>query len=359
MIEIVKEMSELQSLRDQWNELADTMQKLLLRHEWIVTATRSFFFADELYFFVYREQGQLNAVAPLVKLGKGIKARLYLIGYPGLYEPADFLYRDAASLSVLMRALARQKIPVCFQRIPITSPVLDYGFWHIGSWMPQAKVKNRTFSPFLDIESDWRDFYGNLTSKNRNDLNRAYRKAEKSGPVSFDILQVNKGNNDQHFREFLSLEQRSWKAENGSAISSTKNLQDFFTAFTSVAAEQGYLYYAFMRINNRLVAAQFFVICYEKLWTLKIAHDSDYGYCSPGTVLMREVIRFAFEKGLKGVEFLGYSESWLKKWSTGVRCYVDFAYFPFSLNSVFSLVRNAKTGLHGVLRRVRLIRQHY
>lgn len=356
MIEIVKQKSQLQSLREQWNELADSMQNILLRHEWVVTAAHSFFSADELYFFVYREQGRLNAVAPMVKLGQGLKARLYLIGFPRLYEPADFLYRDEASLAILMGAIARQKIPVCFHRIPLTSPILGYSFWRIESRIPRARVKNRSFSPFLDIRSDWREFYGNLTSKNRNDLDRAYRKAEKSGQVSFDILPVDKHNNIRYLREFLSLEQRSWKAERGSAISSAKDLEDFFAAFTSVAAEQGYLYFAFMRIDDRPVAAQFFAVRYEKLWTLKIAHDAEYGFCSPGTVLMREVVRFAFEQELTGVEFLGYAERWLKKWTTGVRGYVDFVYFPVSLISISNILKGAKSRVSGRLRRARLMR---
>lgn len=46
-----------------------------------------FFSADEIYFLVYREQGKIHAIAPLVKIGARLKARLYLIGYHHLFEP--------------------------------------------------------------------------------------------------------------------------------------------------------------------------------------------------------------------------------------------------------------------------------
>lgn len=43
MIEIIKDINELQSLQDQLNELADLMERPLLRHEWIVTTADCFF----------------------------------------------------------------------------------------------------------------------------------------------------------------------------------------------------------------------------------------------------------------------------------------------------------------------------
>ncbi len=353
MIEIVRNIEELRSLRDQWNEVADIMENPLLRHEWVVIAADTLFSRDQIHFYIYREEGRIHAIAPLLKIGTGLRARLYLIGFPRLYEPADFLYRDEASLAVLMRAIARQKIPVCFHRIPHNSPILGFGFWKTANLISQASAKNRTYSQYLEIETSWQEFYANLTSKNRNDLTRAFRKAEKIGQVCFDIVKVEGQTQQRFFSEFLTLEKRSWKARRGSAITSIGYLVDFFSTFTSLAADSGYLYYACMKIDNRLIAAQIFTAKYRKLWTLKIAHDEEYDFCSPGVILMNEVVRFAFEQDMKGVEFLGRAEPWLKKWTTGIRTHVDFVYFPLSLMSAVHVFRGLKSRVIHRLRRMR------
>ncbi len=356
MIEIVKDIGELRSLRDQWNEVADIMENPLLRHEWVVTAARTLFSQNEIHFYIYRQGGRICAIAPLLKVGVGVRARLYLIGFPRLYEPSDFLYRDEASLAALMRAIARQDIPVCFHRIPQSSPIHGFRFWKFAYLVSQAKEKNPSYSQYLEIKADWKEFFASLTSKNRNDLSRALRKAEKIGVVCFDIVKMERRTQQHYFSEFLSLERRSWKARRGSAITSIAHLNNFFSTFVSLASDNGYLYYAGMKIDDRLIAAQIFSVKYGKLWTLKIAHDQEYGFCSPGAVLMNQVVRFAFEQRLKGIEFLGRAEPWLKKWTSGIRCYVDFVYFPLSFTSAVHVLKGLKSRVIGRSGRMRVIR---
>ncbi len=355
MIEILKDKKALLPLRDQWNALADRMENPLLRHEWIVSAANSFFADDEIYFFIYREQDRIRAIAPLVKVGTRFRARLFLIGFLYLYEPADFLYWDQKSLEILIRVIARQKYPLVFPRIPRSSPILGFDIWRRRSWLVQAKIIGQSDSPFLDINSSWDDFYRNLTSKNRNDLSRAHKKAADTGQVSFEFRHVDRHTNPRHFEEFLFVELNSWKEENLSAITSIAGLRAFFEAFTSRAADDNHLYYAYMKIDDHLIAAQFFTIQYDRLWVLKIAHDKNGTFCSPGILLMREVIRFAFEKKLKGVEFLGFSEPWLNKWTTGHRFYVDFTYSPLSLIGLLDRAVGAKARVFRGLSRVRSI----
>jgi CelD/BcsL family acetyltransferase involved in cellulose biosynthesis len=344
MIRIVNNVNDLQSLTEQWNELADLQQNVLLRYEWIVTAARCFFPNDEIRFFVYSEEGRVNAIAPLVKIGRGHKAKLFLIGFPYLYEPADFLYRDQGSLKTLMRAIAQQNIPVVFHRIPANSPIFGFDFWGATSGrLSRARITHQSSTQFLDITTNWNEFYSALTSKNRNDLRRAKRKAELVGDVSFEVSHVDQESNVEFFKEFLALEQKSWKQKARTAISSTQGLNTFFGTFTSLGSASEGLYYAHMRIGEQEIAAQLFRIRYDKLWILKIAHDEEYKFCSPGTLLMEEVIRFAFEQGFKGVEFLGFSERWLKKWTSGLRMQVDFSYYPLSLRSAGNLLAGAKT----------------
>ncbi len=344
-IVILRDKRSLSPLRKEWNELADQMENPLLRHEWTVSAANFFFTDDEIYFFVYRKQGQICAIAPLVKVGKGFRARLLLIGFLHLYEPADFLYRNEESLEILMAAIARQGYPIVFPRIPLGSPILGFGIWKTQNRLINARIIGQSNSQFLDINSNWDVFYRDLTSKNRNDLSRAHKKAATIGSVDFEVCQVDQHTNDHYFQDFLSVELNSWKVKNGNAISNTTKLRSFFEAFTSQASKDNHLYYAYMKIDGQLVAAQLFTIQYDRLWIFKITHDERLGSCSPGALLMCEVVRFAFENKLSGIEFLGFSEPWLNKWATGHRFHMDFAYSPLSLAGLVDRSRGVKARL--------------
>ncbi len=337
--------------------LADQMENPLLRHEWIVSAANSFFTDEEIYFFICRKQGQICAIAPLVKVGKGLRGRLLLIGFLYLYEPADFLYKDEESLEILMTTIARQRYPVIFPRIPHGNPIPGFSIWRTRNRFINAKIIGKSHSPFLDISSNWDDFYRNLTSKNRNDLSRAHKKATAIGSIDFEVCQVDWHTNAHYFKSFLSVELNSWKAKRGSAISSTSQLRGFFEAFTSQASNDNHLYYAYMKIDGQLVAAQFFTIQYDRLWILRITHDERLGSCSPGALLMCEVVRFAFENNLSGIEFLGFSEPWLNKWATGHRSYIDFAYSPLSLAGLVDRSPGVKARLLRISSRMRSIAQ--
>ncbi|MCP4994292.1 MAG: GNAT family N-acetyltransferase [Gammaproteobacteria bacterium] len=356
-IEILRDKRSLLPLRKEWNELADQMENPLLRHEWIVSAANSFFTDEEIYFFICRKQGQICAIAPLVKVGKGFRGRLLLIGFLYLYEPADFLYKDEESLEILMTTIARQRYPVIFTRIPHGNPIPGFSIWRTRNRFINAKIIGQSHSPFLDISSNWDDFYRDLTSKNRNDLSRAHKKATAIGSIDFEICQVNWHTNAHYFQNFLSVELNSWKAKKGSAISSTSQLKGFFETFTSQASNDNHLYYAYMKIDGLLVAAQFFTIQYDRLWILKITHDERLGSCSPGALLMCEVVRFAFENNLSGIEFLGFSEPWLNKWATGHRSYMDFAYSPLSLAGLVDRSPGVKARLFRISSRMRSIAQ--
>ncbi len=351
-IEVLQDRKSLLPLREQWNELADLMANPLLRYEWIVSSANAFFVDKEIHFIICWDREQICAIAPLVKIGEGFRARLMLIGFLHLYEPADFLFRDVKSLDILVSEIARQKYPVSFHRIPRDSPVLGFDSWRPQNCFIRSKIVGQSSSPFLNISSSWDGFYRSLTSKSRNDLSRAYKKAEAAGSVGFEFIHVDSHTNVNCFQKFISIEFNSWKEMNGSAISSKVELRGFFEAFTSQAAVGGSLYYVYMNIGDRPIAAQFFTIKYDRLWVLKITHNEKYARCSPGALLMREVVRFAFEKNLDGVEFLGFSEPWLKKWTTGYRYYVDLVRSPLSLIGLMDRMIGVKRRIYRILRRI-------
>ena len=84
----------------------------------------------------------------------------------------------------------------------------------------------------------------------------------------------------------------------------------------------------------------------KRLWAIKIGYDEKFSRFSPGTLLINETIRYAFEQGLEALEFPGSEDSWKRQWTH--RCHQDvtahiYPYTPRGLVALcFDLYRFAR-----------------
>jgi hypothetical protein len=74
---------------------------------------------------------------------------------------------------------------------------------------------------------------------------------------------------------------------------------------------------------------------------LKIGYDEAYRRCSPGQLLMLEVIRDAARRGLQRVEFLGFSAPWTRVWTEVERPMSTVRFFPLRPGSIVPAARHA------------------
>jgi CelD/BcsL family acetyltransferase involved in cellulose biosynthesis len=93
----------------------------------------------------------------------------------------------------------------------------------------------------------------------------------------------------------------------------------------------------FLRIGERIAAAQFAVESNERFWLLKIGYDEAFGRCSPGNLLMRETVRYAASRGLLSYEFLGAPEQWTRMWTDQIRPCVSIRAYPARARGVAAL----------------------
>ena len=73
---------------------------------------------------------------------------------------------------------------------------------------------------------------------------------------------------------------------------------------------------------------QLAVECAGRFWLLKIGYDQEFQRCSPGILLIRETVRYAAARGLRGYEFLGIVEPWTEAWTDEVRPCVSVRAYP-------------------------------
>ena len=263
-------------------------------------------------------------MAPLVRRG----AQFELLGAEMLREPTELLAEDDDALRELAKGIASLRTPVLLHRLPATSPsirALKHAFRPFGFVVARDSYGHGV----IWLSDEWTQPEGRLSKRRASDLRRARRRAEGQGEVEVELLTPAVGDVDGLLDEAFAIEARSWKGREGTALAVDTERGDFYRGYCSSAAECEDLRIAFLRIGGRRVAMQVAVEWGSRLWLLKIGHDESANRCSPGMLLLLEVVRAAATEGLEAVQLFGGIEPWTSMWTEDVdECATVAAYPP-------------------------------
>ncbi len=331
MIQIITTLKKLETLKDDWNRLAGMMHNPLLEFDWFYAAAKSF--PADLHVVIYRNDQNIEAIAPLCSFEENGYRKLELIGTPFLGEPSGLIYKDRNSLSALIKGLLKKSIPISLRRLVTDSDTfktIDTVCAHRSVFTPREGGG----TPWILIDSDWETYLATLSSRRKSDLRRAWRRGEAFGKLETRIVNVKKNDVTSLLDEVFRVEAASWKGRNGSSLLHRKDLALFFKLYGELAAEKGILRIAFLEIDGKAVAALLGVQTAGRFWVFKIGYDEAYARCSPGMLLMHAVIEYAFKQNLKAFEFLGWDAHWMHFWTDRVRNYSSPLIYPFSVNGI-------------------------
>jgi CelD/BcsL family acetyltransferase involved in cellulose biosynthesis len=226
-----------------------------------------------------------------------LRGRLESIGAAQLFEPTDFVWRDAAALEALAAAVADVGRPLYLLRVPASSPAIEA----LAGHYPVFITRSAGACPVVRIVDETER---QLSARRRQDLRRARRRAEAT-PGDVDAI----------FDLAFAVEARSWKGRRGSALAADALRSRFYRTYGRAAAAAGMLRVALLWIGGSPVAMQIGVERTEALWLLKIGYDEAFAACSPGQLLMLETLGWAAGRGLERCEFLGTVAPWTRVWT--------------------------------------------
>ena len=326
-VTLLRNPADLSSLQDEWNRLAERFETPLLRYEWFEAAAAVLPAAALLSVIALRRDGELAGLAPLAVTRRGGLERTELIGSSLLGEPCGLICRDAESRLRLLEAICSTGATIFLGRIPAEH--LDPSLVRrVARSQGLVSFHGSSQSQWLPIGASWSGFEESLSARRRSDLRRARRRAESIGRVEFEFVSPTPATVGRYLPEIFRVEATGWKERRGTSMRSNSELRRFFTLYSCSAARSGILRLAFMRINGEAVAAQLAVEYAGSCWILKIGYNESFRRCSPGIVLMHEMIRHSFERRLKGFEFLGDLEPWIGIWTDRVHSYNTYRIYP-------------------------------
>ncbi len=171
-------------------------------------------------------------------------------------------------------------------------------------------------SPYLTLGAGRRE--ERLSAKFLANLRRRMRKLSGLGAVAYRRAEGGEAV-DEFLEQFFALEAAGWKGERGSAIARDPRTLAFYRAVARAAAREGWLALRALDLDGRPVAMHL-ALCHRGVYALpKPAYDEALAPCSPGQLLLGEVLAECEARGLCELDFLGPDMPWKRDWEPAYR----------------------------------------
>jgi CelD/BcsL family acetyltransferase involved in cellulose biosynthesis len=281
--------------------------------------------------FVLRGNRGIEAIAPLVLMKRFGMVHFEILGARDLFEPAGFLHRDSTSFDLIVKAILDYNKPLLLQRFPpepVPESLKGGGLW-VSS---RLTIVHENTSPWIPITVPWQQYEMKMKSKIRSGLRRIRRRLEEQGDVCVELHTSESGEFGRALEEGFRIEASGWKKKSGTAILENKRLKDFFLTYVRIVSHLGLPRIFLLTLKGKGVAMMLGVEHAGRLWILKVGYDEAWSSFAPGILLHHEAIRWAFENGLKGFEFLGSAEPFIQsRWLPDLHRYRTFRVAPKSI----------------------------
>lgn len=346
-----------------WRQLCDESpdDQPFYRPEFIRAYVRAFVPKKTLTVIVATERGRLDAVLPLVSeraLFYGLPVRR-LRSAANVHSCYFDLVRRAGpegerAVAAVWRFL--RELPAWdvmeFERVTAGGEVERLLHEAQGDGFPTG-VRIARCSPYLSL-AKWRGsnegWLQSLDRGFRKNLRRSARNLSAEGEVC--LHRVGSAD-DKLLQTFYDLECAGWKGKEGTAIACDPTTAQFYAEIAQATCKFGYLCCYFLKVNERVAAAQFGLEHRGRYYLLKPAYDETLHRHSPGHLLVHSILTDLANRGLTEFDFLAPWAEWKGKWTSVSRpqsnCYVFRKGFYGQLleRAKFSLVPAVKSIVAG------------
>jgi CelD/BcsL family acetyltransferase involved in cellulose biosynthesis len=293
---------------------------------WIVPWWKHFrrntaLFRDELFFHVVRDRnGELVALVPLMRtFAPGIG--------PAAFRMLQFFGTDAALTEVrgvicrledhvpVVKALAAYFVANCddwdvFRWAGLNHTVDDYDQPGLNC---EFLMRSELPDYLIELSGSWEDLRLRVSANMRKNLRKAYEFLERDG---FDFeLRVTERHEDvaAAFARFVTL--HAARAQAPDMIFHPNkfdrpNVRSFFSTYLRAAAERGQLRIFELEIGGVAVASRLTFLVGSDLYMYFAGYDPAWKSYSVMTVLMAEIIKWAYAHGIEQVNLsTGHDQS--------------------------------------------------
>jgi CelD/BcsL family acetyltransferase involved in cellulose biosynthesis len=173
-------------------------------------------------------------------------------------------------------------------------------------------------SPYVELPDSFEALSERLQAKFKANLRRRRKKLQETGAVTLELVEGG-ADLEEKLEEGLCLERSGWKGQRGTAITQDRATRGFYGELARAASQKGQLALYFLRVNGKAVAFHYALRHEDHYLLLKPAYDEAVKECSPGQLLMEDVLKECTGRRLTEMDFLGPNMTWKQDWTDKVR----------------------------------------
>ena len=347
----VDNLKELESYRLTWNALLPQTQNASFFHtyRWLRTCWQHFGADQRLFALIIRSQETTIGIVPFcIKTERYSIGKVRVLTYP-LNDWGTWYGPIGPNPSACMAAAfdyLRQRRQM-FDMIDLRWVAHGEGRHNsaenalqLAGWNPDLRPYQQV-STFQFVGSSWAEYFGNLTKKCRHEIRRQTRVLERNFDVSFERYRPmgaaygDDNPNWKMFQECVDVSRRSWQSQSqtGNTLCH-KNVIGFLRDCHEIAARQGMVDMAVLRLNDQPVAFQYNYIYDGRLYGLRMGFDREFVPYGVGKLLLLWFIEDSFARGDQTMDFGAGDFDFKRRLRTGtatsyrVSCYPNLALRP-------------------------------
>jgi len=310
-IEVHFESGGFGALKPEWNDLVHRSRcdTLFLTWEWQSTWWKHLGEGD-LFLLGFRaeDDGRLVGIAPLFRSSSDDgRSILYLVGCRDVSDYLDLIIevgQEEAVYNALLDYLeaevpAWDLVDLC--NIPQDSSTFVRLQELADERGYQALVEVEDVCPIIDLPATWDDYLMTLDKKQRHEVRRKLRKADREADTRFVIVGPDH-DLQAEMQAFIDLHQKSAPEKDEFM---DPQMQGFFLDVAQMLQAQGWLQLAFVEMHGEKAAALLNFDYGDAILVYNSGYDPDrYRHLSPGINVTARCIEHAIQLGRAKFDFL-------------------------------------------------------
>jgi CelD/BcsL family acetyltransferase involved in cellulose biosynthesis len=319
----------LRASRAEWAGLTASMHypTVFCSWEWVYTWWEHFSAGRDLRLLMVRRNGQLRSILPLFSERKimTLDGRFgHVLGYcgvPNLFpDPIDIISADADARECIMLTLdhlyAKEKNwDVLHLRFLAKDSYCLRGIADVR-WEGRAYAEQISAAPYISIRGSYEDYLQGLSSNERSNVRRRRRKLLEDKDVVYTDFN---GEDPQRILQALfNLHEKRAEQKKMLSTFSQKNVIAFQMSLLNRLDPQ-HVWFRGLRKGQDVIAVFFGYVIGRCIAYYQLGYDPAWGAFSPGSVLLQETIREAFENGYAEYNFLQGVEDFKYRWASEAR----------------------------------------
>lgn len=172
----------------------------------------------------------------------------------------------------------------------------------------------RRHAPVVHLPASPLKFTDTLAAKTRKRLNRNLRLLGQEGELRLEEVSGSEllpG----HLKAAWQLETATWKGRLGTAVGLDGDLEAFYNELAPAMAANGMLCFFVLYLDEKLIAFDYNLFAGDTVHILKTSFDPEYAKFSPNRLVVRALIDWAEDKGLKVLSMGGDADEWKMRWT--------------------------------------------